>query len=352
MQPGLNLFTNTGTFIKKITRANPGSPFDIATDSLGNLYETYLGDNKVQKFGPDGSSLILTWGGTGSGDGKFGDAQTQQGTGPYGIDVDHSTGKVYVMDHANHRIQVFGPDSVAPTVLSTSPANSDTSVSITPCVCVTFSEQMASSTITTSTVTLQEPNNNVVNAQVSSDPRTKVASLNPSVPLSYSTVYTGTVKSGPSGVKDLAGQALVSDYTWTFTTMAQPPASPDPHAFAGKWGVTGVGNAQFDLPSGVDIDSAGNIYVADADAGAGSGVNRIQKFKNDGTFITKWGSPGSGNGQFSGVYGLAVDSANNVYVTDIYNYRVQKFSSSGTYITQWGLKVVVMDSLSSLTESP
>ena len=53
----------------------------------------------------DGSTSILTWGGPGSGDGQFGDGSGPEGLGPYGIEVDDVSGKVYVMDTANHRIK-------------------------------------------------------------------------------------------------------------------------------------------------------------------------------------------------------------------------------------------------------
>jgi hypothetical protein len=57
-----------------------------------------------------------------------------------------------------------------------------------------------------------------------------------------------------------------------------------------------------------------------------------------GNFLTKWGSPGSGDGQFSTayVYGVAVDGTGNVYIADSYNYRIQKFDNAGTFLTKWG----------------
>jgi streptogramin lyase len=107
--------------------------------------------------------------------------------------------------------------------------------------------------------------------------------------------------------------------------------------FITKWGSNGTGDGQFDggyvpydYPVGIAIDSSGNVYVADIDN------NRIQKFDNNGTFITKWGSEGSGDGQFESPNAVAVDSSGNVYVADTYNYRIQEFDSNGTFITKWG----------------
>ena len=53
-------------------------------------------------------------------------------------------------------------------------------------------------------------------------------------------------------------------------------------------------------------------------------------------FVTTWGSYGSGDGQFQGAAGVAVDAAGNVYVADDWNHRIQKFTSNGTFITKWG----------------
>ena len=52
-----------------------------------------------------------------------------------------------------------------------------------------------------------------------------VATLTPTSALAANTTYTATVKGGSTGVKDLAGNALAADFTWSFTTAA-PPTCP------------------------------------------------------------------------------------------------------------------------------
>lgn len=97
-----------------------------------------------------------------------------------------------------------------------------------------------------------------------------------------------------------------------------------------KWGSSGTGNGQFSSPRGITVDSSGNVYVAD------SGNNRIQKFTSTGAYTTKWGTVGSADGQLSDPRGIAADSAGNVYVADVNNQRIQKFTSAGVFSAKWG----------------
>ncbi len=79
-------------------------------------------------------------------------------------------------------------------------------------------------------------------------------------------------------------------------------------------------------------DAGGDVYVVDA------GNHRIQKFTGTGTYLTQWGSLGSGDGQFIFPYGVATDTFGDVYVADTGNHRIQKFSPAPVSVqeTSWG----------------
>ena len=62
-----------------------------------------------------------------------------------------------------------------------------------------------------------------------------------------------------------------------------------------------------------------------------------------GTFILKWGSNGTGNGQFNIPRGIAIDASENVFVVDNGHDRIQKFDSSGTFLAKWGVSGSFVD---------
>ena len=94
----------------------------------------------------------------------------------------------------------------------------------------------------------------------------------------------------------------------------------DAETFVFKFGSGGSGDGQFYAPEGVEVDN-GNIYVAD------TRNHRIQKFDSAGIFVSKFGTFGSGNGQFHAPAGVSVDIG-NIYAVDYGNNRIEVFSGS------------------------
>jgi PKD repeat protein len=121
---------------------------------------------------------------------------------------------------------------------------------------------------------------------------------------------------------------------WVVTTLAGQP------------GMQGYGDgtnsaASFDIPYGLALDGAGNLYVSDTDNGSGLGGDTIRKMTPAGT---NWvvstiagtaATSGSADGTnadalFSSPLSIAADSANNLYVADYGNSTIRKISPSGT----------------------
>ncbi|MGL6269453.1 MAG: DUF4082 domain-containing protein, partial [Chitinophagaceae bacterium] len=121
-----------------------------------------------------------------------------------------------------------GPDITAPLITIVNPANSSTAVNVNTTVNVSFNEPINPLTVNSSTVELRDPSNAIVTATITYSTVTRTATLQPSVSLAYSTTYTARVKGGITDprIKDISGNALASDYIWTFTTGAEPPPPP------------------------------------------------------------------------------------------------------------------------------
>jgi len=121
---------------------------------------------------------------------------------------------------------------------------------------------------------------------------------------------------------------LKRTFAIVFVSLAAAIAVLASISFVSKWGTTGAQDGNFQTPSAIAVDAAGNVYVAE-----GNG-NRVQKFDGNGTFILKFGVPGSAPGGFVTPTGITVDSAGNIYVSDSQDpvNQVSKFNSSGTFL--------------------
>ncbi|MBD2210844.1 Ig-like domain-containing protein [Nostoc linckia FACHB-104] len=116
-------------------------------------------------------------------------------------------------------IPSIATDTTPPTVSSTTPSNNATGVSNSTTITATFSEDIDSSTINTTNFELRNSSNTLVPVTVTYSATNRTATLVPSSNLAISTTYTARIKGGASGIKDLAGNALTVDYTWSFTTL-------------------------------------------------------------------------------------------------------------------------------------
>jgi uncharacterized protein YjiK len=115
------------------------------------------------------------------------------------------------------------------------------------------------------------------------------------------------------------------------TLQIQPVLAGIVPKYSTSIGMTDWTTGILDSPTGVALDSAGNIYVVDDQ------TDRVQKFSPAGEYLMQWGTYGTGDGQLKSPGGIAIDASDNVYIADSSNDRIQKFTSDGTYILQWGI---------------
>ena len=88
--------------------------------------------------------------------------------------------------------------------------------------------------------------------------------------------------------------------------------------------------APFNHPADVCVAPSGELYVAD-----GYGNSSVHRFNAAGDYISSFGSPGSGPGQFRVPHSVRVSSDGRVYVADRENHRVQVFTAEGQFVTEW-----------------
>jgi len=115
------------------------------------------------------------------------------------------------------------PDVTPPTVISTIPLDLATAVPLNQVVSATFNEAMDPATINSTTFRLTGPGTTPVAGLIAYAAIGNTLTFTPAASLAPSTLFTATIT---NGVKDLAGNAMVADYVWTFTTGAAPDVIP------------------------------------------------------------------------------------------------------------------------------
>ena len=258
-------------------------PNGIAINDSGTFYVCDRWNNRIQILDSNGT-YTGQWGGSGSGDGKFNE--------PNGIAI-NSLGDVYVVDRYNHRIQIFdyNGDYIGQWG-SNGSGNGE------------FDRPVGIAIDSSDSVYVADENNSRIQKFKGDG----------------TFVTKWTVDNFPYGVDvDSSGYVYAASH-WGHFVAKYELTEGDTYTEVLRWGTQGHGDGQFYYPISVTVDSDGNIYVTNSED------DRVQKFTNDGTFITSWGSTGTGAGEFDTPWDIAVDSMGIVYVTEQYNHRIQLFA--------------------------
>ena len=84
-------------------------------------------------------------------------------------------------------------------------------------------------------------------------------------------------------------------------------------------------------PTCIALDSQENLFISD------EWLNRISSFSKDGDYLGKWEEKtGSGDGELDRPSGMAFDADDNLYIVDSNNHRVQKFTKDGKFLAKFG----------------
>lgn len=301
-------------------------PYAVAVDSSGVLYVADATDHAIRKIATDGTVTTLAGkaGTLGSSDGQ---GSTARFNGPLGIAADDS-GNVYVADTGNNTIRKITADGVVSTLAGTAGKSGSTNGS------------GAAARFNSPAGVATDKNGIVYVVESSAGLLRKISAAGD---------VTTLAGSGANGMTDGSGTAASFSVPFDVTVGADGTIYVLDHGnhavrkvstagvvttLAGKGTRGNVDGssavALMNFPSGLAVDSAGNVYVADTDN------QSLRKITPAGDVTTiAGGSVGSTDGvgtaaKFNNPKDVAIDSVGNIYVVDRSNHTIRKGSLPGT----------------------
>lgn len=293
-------------------------------------------------------NTVSTLAGSGAAGALDGTGASATFSAPLGVTVDPAW-NVYVADTANNKIREITPLGVVTTFAGSGVAGAANGAGAS----ATFSAPGGVAAGASSIVYVADTNNNMIRmAGISPNADTlgvQVSTL-AGTTLAGSADGTGIAASfdHPSGIAvDSAGNLYVADTNnnrirkIVVVSVASSPSTGVVSTLAGSstaGAADGAGTAAtFNHPVGVAVDAAGNLYVAD------TGNNKIRKITPAGVVTTLAGSGATGSTEgagtaasFNAPTSVSVDSAGNVYVADKGNNKVRQITPAGIVQTWAG----------------
>jgi outer membrane protein assembly factor BamB len=316
-----------------VTPAYFPQPSGLALDSAGLLYVTDQSTNTVYKIAPSGAIALVagTSGSAGSTDGSGAAARFNQ---PRGLTAT-SNGTLSVTDTANSTIRRITTDGVVTTLAGSPTLRGNLDGAGTS---ATFSSPVGIQLDNNGTLYVADAMNNTVRKITATGMVSTLAGNAGSTGLLDGTGSAARFNN-PTGLAiDSNGTSYVADTTNNI--IRKITATGSVTTLAGLGGVSGSTNgtgneALFNLPSGLSLDTAGNIYLAD------TGNSLIRKITPSGVVTTVAGLPGiaglqdgTGSGAFfNQPLALTLDASGNIYVADTGNAAIRKITPAGVVTT-------------------
>jgi len=297
-------------------------PVGAAVDALGNVYVADYGNNLIRMVTSAG--VVTTVAGSGAKGWADGTGTGASFSAPWGVALDSSR-NLYVADKGNNRIRKVTSAGIVTTLAGSATLGSADGTGSA----ASFNNPTGLAVDASGNIYVADYGNNEIRKITSTGVVTTWAG---NAILSGSTDGTGTAASfyGPSGITvDSSGNLYVADANNNRIRKITPSGAVTTWAGNSARGSTdGTSTAaSFYGPSGVAIDVSGNLYVADASN------NKIRKINPFGAVTTMagTGSQGStdGTGSAASFYtptGVAVDTSGVVYVADEGNSKIRKIT--------------------------
>jgi len=311
-------------------------PWGIAADSSGNVYVADTGNNTVRKLTPAG--LVSTLAGVAGVSGSVeGSAAAARFNSPLGIAID-SAGNLYVADTSNYTIRKVTSAGLVSTLAgkTLAPGSADGSGAA-----ARFNSPEGIAADNIGNLYVADRTNNTIRKIT---PTGLVSTLAGTAGVLGSADGDAAAASffDPKGIAaDRAGNLYVAD-TRNHTIRKITPAG-QVSTLAGTARVSGTADgigvaARFAYPEGVAVDNADNLYVADI---SNHTIRKITPAGLVSTLAGNAGVSGSADGSaaaasFHSPSGIAVDSTGNLYVTDRGNHTIRKITPAGIVSTLAG----------------